>query len=217
MDYQNLIDLGIKKIKTDPLGAFKNISNAQRFVSKNILRDPNPIRYLDRGELHLPNHAYSGPLTNLKKYRNFPPYNNIDACSREHDLDYEEAFEYPEGSEERRKLIREADNEVMECYDRYKNEDGYRIAKMGVNLKTKVEDVSPALFNMIMGEAYRGSQEGKGEQRGGDQGDLMTPFIYAMGMGALPLMYGEYKLIKTIYDKTKKKKKDNVVVEDDEN
>jgi hypothetical protein len=211
MDYQNLIDLGIKKIKTDPLGAFKNISNAQRFVSKNILRDPRPIRYLERGELHLPNHAFSGPQTNLNKYRDYPPYNNIDACSKEHDLDYEEAFSLPEG-EERRKLIREADDEVMDCYDRFKNEDGYRIAKLGINLKTKVEDVSPALFNMIIGESYRGSQEGKG-QNGGSQGDLMTPFIYAMGMGALPLMYGEYKLIKTVYDKTKKKKKEGVVVD----
>ena len=41
---------------------FQYTSNAQRFVSKNIKRNPRPIRYLKEGEIHAMNHNFTGQL-----------------------------------------------------------------------------------------------------------------------------------------------------------
>ena len=215
MDYKKILKDGVELIQEDPVGAFEKISNAQRFVSKNILRNRRPIRYLKRGEIHVPNHGFTGPQTrlDLAEVRNFPPYNNIDACSRTHDFQFNEIFKMPEGPE-RRQAIRNADKEAIECYDKYPNEDGYRLAKMGINNKMRLEDLSPQLFNMIMGEAYRGAeeviQEGGAEkiiQEGGE--DELLPFVYALGLGGTALGIGEYYIGKAIYNKLKGSKNKN--------
>ena len=69
---------------------FKNVSNAQRFVAKNISGDTKPIRYLKNGETHAPLHNFTGPGTriDLPEVRNFKPYNGIDACSKIHDFQF---------------------------------------------------------------------------------------------------------------------------------
>ena len=102
---------------------FQYTSNAQRFVSKNIKGDNRPIRYLKENEIHLPNHNFTGPGTriDLPEVRNFKPYNNIDACSKVHDIEFNEIFKMPLGKE-RSEKIREADRKVLACYDKYPNE-----------------------------------------------------------------------------------------------
>jgi len=200
---------------------FQTVSNAQRFVSKNIKKNPRPIRYLKEGEIHVMNHNFTGPNTKigLPEVRNFKPYNNIDACSKVHDIEFNEIFKMPLGKE-RSEKIREADRKVLECYDKYPNESGYTLAKAGINSKIGLEDLSPTIFDKIMGEDYRGVEPElkkeaekkrvcKGRNRKkclSQQGGMIDPitgYLIATTPVALGLLYGEYKLGKTIYDKVR--------------
>ena len=112
---------------------------------------------------------------------------------------------------ERSEKIREADRKVLECYDKHPNDSGYRLAKLGINSKIGLEDLSPALFDKIMGEDYRGvepeikkeeaqDRKRKIRQRGG----LIDPVTGALILSAIPVagaLYGEYRLGKHLYDK----------------
>jgi hypothetical protein len=198
---------------------FQGTANAQRYVSKNILNNPRPIRYLKEGEIHVPNHNFTGPGTrvDLPDVRNHAPYNNIDACSKVHDIEFNEIFKMPAGPE-RQQMIRNADLKVIDCYKKYPNEPGYALAKNGINSKMALEDLSPTVFNAIMGESYRGAQHGlkvrtprppknpkpskqaKPRQTGG----LVDPVTGGLIVAAVPVgiaMYGEYRLGKLMYDK----------------
>lgn len=99
-------------------------------------------RPLESGEFHYGCHNYTGPGTRIHEYSNYPPYNNIDNCSRQHDLDYSNAKNDPY-------LIRKADEDVLKCYDKYPNENGYKVAKLGINSKMKLEDVLPFVSKSI--------------------------------------------------------------------
>ena len=207
---------------------FQYTSNAQRFVSKNIKGNKQPIRYLEEGEIHLPNHNFTGPGTriDLPAVRNFAPYNGIDDCSKTHDIEFNEIFKMPLGKE-RSEKIRQADLKVLECYNKYPDVDGYRLAKLGINSKIKLEDLSPSIFDSIMGQDYRGvelelkKEEKKEEdeeeektkptcrgrnrrkclQQRGNGIDPITGYLLAAGPIGLGLMYGEYKLGKSLYNK----------------
>lgn len=207
---------------------FQTISNGQRFVSKNILRDSRPIRYLKDGEIHLPNHNFTGPGTrvDLPEVRHFKPYNNIDGCSKIHDLEFDEIFRMPPGPE-REQLIRNADEKVIECYNQFPNESGYNLARMGINSKMGLEDLSPTVFDMIMGEDYRGAQHGieiieesksrsrkRPGKRSGNKpkkqtGGFIDPVTGSLILASIPasvMLYGEYRGVKYIYDKLKDSK-----------
>ena len=203
---------------------FQTVSNAQRFVSKNIKRNPRPIRYLKEGEIHAMNHNFTGPGTriDLPEVRNHKPYNGIDACSKVHDIEFNEIFKMPLGKE-RSEKIRQADRKVLACYDKYPNDSGYRLGKLGINSKIKIEDLSPAIFNQIMGEDYRGVEpelkdEDKKEEpqkacRGrnrraclaqrGNGIDPITGYLIASTPIAAGILLGEYKLAKSLYNKFK--------------
>lgn len=186
----------LQQIMENPDRVFQGISNAQRFVSKEFKGDTRPIRYLERGEFHLPNHNFTGPGTKISKpyVRDFAPYNAIDACSKTHDIRYAKAFRAR--GEKRRSIIRDADKKVLECYSNHPNEDGYRLAKTGINSKMLLEDVSPETFDKVVGEAYRGAEV---QQKGG-----LAPFLaaaYGIGIPATALLYGEYKLGRYMYDR----------------
>jgi len=195
---------------------FQGTSNAQRFVSKNVLKDPRPIRYLKQGEIHVPNHNFTGPGTriDLPEVRNHAPYNNIDACSKVHDIEFNEIFKMPNGPE-REQMIRNADIKAVECYRRYADEAGYSLAKNGINSKMALEDLSPSVFNVVMGEAYRGAQRGlkvkepKPSRRPPKQkGGMLDPVTGSLIATSVPIgvaMYGEYKLGKLMYDKLRRK------------
>ncbi len=197
---------------------FQGVSNAQRYVSKNILRDTRPIRYLREGEIHLPSHNFTGPGTavHLPEVRNHRPFNNIDGCSKIHDLEFDEIFKMPLG-EGREQAIRDADKRAIACYDKYPNENGYTLAKAGINSKMSLEDLSPTLFDQIMGQSYRGTEHGlvleeekavprktkcknksKLCQRGGDVLDTVDLIKAAVPVGLI--LYGEYRLGRTIHD-----------------
>jgi hypothetical protein len=205
---------------------FQGVSNAQRFVEKNMRGNKNPIRYLQAGEIHVPLHNFTGPGTKVDQaaVRNHEPYNEIDACSKVHDLEFNRLFKMPLGRE-RSEGIRKADREALECYARHKNADGYRLAAGGINAKIALEDLSPTIFDKIMGETYRGVEPAlkapkkkckgsrnrkKCEQRGGVlAGELLVDNIMS-GVAALPylatplalgVMYGEYRLGKSLYDR----------------
>lgn len=126
---------------------------------------------------------------------------------------------------ERSEKIRQADRKVLECYDKYPNDSGYRLAKLGINSKIQLEDLSPALFDQIMGEDYRGvepelKEEDKkdkpkkacrgrnrrkclAQQRGGMLVNPITGYLLATSPVAAGILYGEYKLAKSLYNKYK--------------
>jgi hypothetical protein len=206
---------------------FQGVSNAQRFVSKNILRDKRPIRYLMEGEIHLPSHNFTGPGTAVHQpsVRNHDPYNNIDACSKKHDLEFDEIFKMPLGKE-REQRIRDADERAIACYDQFPDDDGYVLARGGINSKMRIEDISPALFDQVMGEAYRGADHGivleedtntlprktrckkrdkrcikRQKQQQIGRGNIID--TNRLIMAALPVglvLYGEYRFGKMIHD-----------------
>lgn len=208
----------LKKAYENRAKIFQTVSNAQRFVSKNIKGNKRPIRYLKKNEIHLMNHNFTGPQTriDLPEVRNFQPYNNIDACSKVHDIEFNEIFKMPLGRE-RSEKIREADRKVLECYDKYPNESGYRLAKLGINSKIRLEDLSPTIFDQIMGQDYRGVQKEISEQpeikkeeaqdrkrKIRQRGGLIDPVTGSLILGAIPVagaLYGEYRLGRHLYDK----------------
>ncbi len=127
-------------------------------VAANLYRKTacdSKARPLLDGEKHYGCHNYSGPGTriDLPEVRNFKPYNNIDACSRQHDIDYFNSNKDP-------KKIKEADEKVLQCYDKYPNENGYKIAKLGIKSKTKLENTFSKSMKSIIGKYY-GSTSGK--------------------------------------------------------
>jgi hypothetical protein len=91
-------------------------------------------RKLLDGEKHYGCHNFTGPGTriDLPEVKNFKPYNNIDACSKQHDIDYMNNKGNPAG-------IHEADKKALACYDRYSNENGYIAARAGIGIKAAAE------------------------------------------------------------------------------
>jgi len=222
---QNEIKQAGKFVYDNRAKVFQGVSNAQRFVEKNIRSNKKPIRYLQQGEVHVPLHNFTGPGTKIGQaaVRNHAPYNKIDACSKIHDIEFDRLFKMPLGRE-RSEKIRIADREALECYNRHKNEAGYRLAVRGINTKIGLEDLSPTIFDKIMGQTYRGVEPAlkpkkcKGsknkkkicEQRGGTLvGEVLVDnamsavatLPYLATPLALSVMYGEYKLGKSLYDR----------------
>lgn len=119
----------------------------KKLVNKFIdAKDPEHkrSRRLYEGELHIPLHNFTGPGTriDLPEVRNFPPYNDIDACSKEHDLEYVRIKALKGITDtEKAKLIKDADRKAIECYDKHKNEYGYSLAKAGISGKMGVENL----------------------------------------------------------------------------
>lgn len=109
------------------------------------------------GEFHISgpivgNHSFSGPGTRLDipAVRNFPPINQIDACSRTHDFSYEKFKNLTPDA--RRKAIRQADLKALKCYDRNKRIGGYTFARNGIAAKIALEDNTPELARRLLGD-----------------------------------------------------------------
>jgi hypothetical protein len=133
-------------------------------VASNLYRKKfckGRARPLEMGELHdsfaCANFTGPGSRVDLEKVRNYKPFNDIDACSRTHDLDYMAASELPD--EDRRKAVRDADIRAIECYNKYPNQLGYTAANMGINGKMRFEDVLPFVAKRMTGKYY-GSEGG---------------------------------------------------------
>ena len=145
---------------------FQITSNAQRFVAKRR-GNKKPIRYLEKGEIHLPNHNFTGPGTKIEDpaVRNHAPYNDIDACSKVHDIEFNRLFKLPLGSKERAEGIRKADRAALACYAQHKGQEGFRLAYGGINGKILLEDLDANLFDKLMGKEYRGAAAGLNDEK----------------------------------------------------
>lgn len=130
-------------------GLYQNILNQYR---KQFYPRVRPL--LD-GEYHLPKHNFTGPGTriDLEYVRNYAPYNDIDACSKEHDLAYLEASKQS-NPVTKAKMIRDADIKAIACYDKYKKEDGYDLAKLGIENKMKLENFAPGIMKNLTGDYF---------------------------------------------------------------
>jgi len=137
-------------------GWFADLGKSIFMKAANLYRrsfkDPKRVRQLLPGELHWKGHNFTGPGTrvDLKHIRDFPPFNNIDACSKQHDLDYVKAVELPD--KERIDAINKADREAITCYNKYPKEDGYTAANLGINSKLTLAKVLPMVSKSIFGQ-----------------------------------------------------------------
>jgi hypothetical protein len=132
---------------------FQKVSNGLR---KRLCH--GRARDLYEGELHAPCHNYTGPGTrmDIPLVYNYQPYNEIDNCSRLHDIDYDGIFRMPAGKE-KEQAIREADEKALICYDKFKNTQGYNWAYTGIKNKTRLENILPSITRKLAGE-YFGSK-----------------------------------------------------------
>lgn len=134
---KELFKKGIGKLKgVDFKRIFQDVSNTYRSVVC-----PNSRR-LEYGELHYPCHNFSGPgtRTDLSNVVNYEPFNDIDACSKKHDLDYMKSKEISDPNE-RAKFIHQADLDAIECYDKFPNESGYKWSRLGILGKYNAEQL----------------------------------------------------------------------------
>lgn len=117
------------------------------------------------GEYHYGCHNFTGPGTriDLPQVANYPPYNDIDACSRDHDIAYEKFKGNPE-------KIRQADEDAVRCYNKYPNENGYTAATLGINGKMALENVLPFVIKSIAPDFSGVGYEAGCEECGGDDG-----------------------------------------------
>ena len=129
--------------------AFQTIANNYRKKFCN-----GKARNLRLGEYHYGCHNFTGPGTKIDdpNVLNYKPYNDVDACSKQHDLDYNVTKGLARKDKER--LIRKADEEVIECYNKYPNEDGYAVSKAGINSKMYTENQLPALMKKLTGQYF---------------------------------------------------------------
>lgn len=123
----------------------------QKMVNKYIDKlDPDHIksRPLHKGEFHIPLHNFSGPGTrmDLKEVRDMKPYNNIDACSKIHDEEYESIKELP--LSQRPTAVIESDKKAVECYDKFPSEYGHDLAKTAIKGKITLE----SLLSLLHGQ-----------------------------------------------------------------
>lgn len=111
------------------------------------------------GEKHIGCHNFTGPHTriDLPEVRNFKPYNGIDACSKQHDLDYNNTKDL--AGIEKKRAIRKADIEVLACYEKHQKDSGYTVAKTGIKSKMLAEGLVPDLVEKIAGPEYTGGKK----------------------------------------------------------
>ena len=128
------------KLNEDMFNVSKKAYQKLMNTFNQSFRDGNRSRHLELGELHIPRHNFTGPGTrmDLEQVRNFKPFNDIDACSKQHDMDYETAKTIPEGPE-RARFIQAADSAALDCYDENRGEHGYLFAKAGIGVKFQAE------------------------------------------------------------------------------
>ncbi len=131
-------------------------SKAYMFAVNKYINKVDPehkrSRNLLDGELHVPLHNFTGPGTriDLAAVRNFPPYNNIDKCSREHDLAYDRIKNDTSLSKETKaEAIMTADKDAIKCYDETPKEYGHDAAKLGISGKLGLE----TLLSILKGKA----------------------------------------------------------------
>lgn len=132
---------------------YNNIANNYR--KKNC--DKNRTRTLMVGEIHPLCANFEGPGTriDLPEVRNFPPYNGVDACAKDHDIAYYD-INKETSTRKKEKMIREADRLFLECVEKHKDEGLYYKLAHGIQLKNNIEDSIVGKY--IIPKDYYGSK-----------------------------------------------------------
>lgn len=125
--------------------AFQYLANRYRKSNCN-----GKARQLYDGEINLGCHNFTGPGTriDIPSVLNYPPYNDIDNCSRLHDIAYGKA-DLEKNLTKKREIIRRADEVAIKCYNQFPNESGYFAAKSGINGKMSLENVFPIVIRSL--------------------------------------------------------------------
>lgn len=129
-----------------PLFLFKNLANLYR---RNFCQGKS--RPLEYGEVHLPpcsNYCGPGTRIDLEKVRNYPPFNEIDNICRTHDLGYLAASKLT-SQDAKEKAIRQADEVMLRDLEKFKDKEGYTLAKLAISAKNKAEDLIPFVLRYI--------------------------------------------------------------------
>lgn len=129
-------------------------SKAYQFAVNKYINSVDPehkrSRLLYDGEYHIPLHNFSGPGTriDLKEVEKMKPYNQIDGCSKLHDIAYNEIKNSVASSEHKANEIANEDKSAIECYDRFPNEYGHDLAKAAITGKVKLD----SLYSLLKGK-----------------------------------------------------------------
>lgn len=131
-------------------GSLKDIALKAQAAIWNLWRSRNcgpNARKLEPGEIHYACANFEGPGTrmDLKRVRDHEPYNTVDACAKTHDIIYSEIFKglitKKIKKNEAEKMIRQADEEILRCFEESKKESGYyRAGKTGITAKLILEN-----------------------------------------------------------------------------
>ncbi len=102
-------------------------------------------RQLEFGEIHPLCANYEGPGTRIDLHPKTPPFNNIDNCSRIHDLKYED-IKKEKDLIKKALMIQKADQEAIDCFNQYPNEEPYyTLGKLGLTGKLTLDKIVSAL------------------------------------------------------------------------
>lgn len=148
-----------------PFGAIKEGLLKAFQLSSNAYRAGDPkLRQLKYGELHYPTSNFMGPGTriDLKEVRDFPPYDEADACAKKHDLDYLEATQKKKQGKiddaTYSALIRDADIKIMDCFKKAPRTNSTKAGESGIQTKMNLENILPMLVSVLAPD-YKGSKE----------------------------------------------------------
>jgi len=129
----SLISTASKPLKR----AFRDLLNAYR---KHFCG--SKARPLEDGEYHVLCANFEGPGTNIKKYKNVEPFNDVDRCARQHDIDYSQG------------KIKEGDRRFLKCIEKYPYEEPYySLAKYGIETKNAIAAIP--LLSSLVPSGYR--------------------------------------------------------------
>jgi hypothetical protein len=146
-------DKNTDNIKSLSYGFKKTFQIVMNYYRKYFCK--GKARPLELGEIHYLCGNFIGPNTNIQKFRDFPAYNNIDAVSRLHDIDYHNAS-FITDTTHRKDAIRKADEDFLKNIEPFKNEEYYNIAKYGITSKNIMEKLFPDFAKKILGKERTG-------------------------------------------------------------
>jgi hypothetical protein len=123
----------------------QKVANAGRSRSED-----GESRLLYPGEHHVAGHNYTGPgtRTNYPWVSDYPPKNRVDACSREHDLEYDRTRYEPDPRRVKERK-RNANIEAANCIERYPRDAGYLKTKLVLAATTKGRPTPKEVQRMV--------------------------------------------------------------------
>lgn len=119
--------------------------------------DGSPVRMLKDGELHPLCANWMGPGTDIEAASKYPSFNAADDVARVHDYAYMNAMK-KENTGSRARLIRQADNEMIEALKKTNDPPYTQLGLQGINTKVRVENLlGQSIKKFGVPEQYIGS------------------------------------------------------------